>query len=201
MRVALSSFLLAAVLAAAGAAPASASSACLDLVGVRACVKTPGAFPKNDTACAGRDDTITEANLASARRATLCLLNVERARAGLTPLQGTPSLRRAATAFSKRMVRDRFFAHVGPSGDTMTQRIKRTSYLTGARNWSLGENIAFGGGALSTPAKIVDRWMGSPPHRVNILDGAFRHIGIGIAPGTPEGGDGGTYTTEFGSRR
>ena len=42
--------------------------------------------------------------------------------------------------------------------------------------------------------------MNSPPHRANILSSSFRSIGIGIAYGTPVGGGGGTYTTDFGRR-
>ena len=48
-------------------------------------------------------------------------------------------------------------------------------------------------------------WMASPGHRANILRGAFREIGIGIAPGAPMAGLAGdpavTYTNEFGTRR
>ena len=47
--------------------------------------------------------------------------------------------------------------------------------------------------------------MASPGHRANILRGAFREIGIGIAPGAPVAGLSGagavTYTNEFGARR
>ena len=42
--------------------------------------------------------------------------------------------------------------------------------------------------------------MNSPGHRANILSRSFRHIGIGIASGTPVGTGGGTYTTDFGRR-
>jgi uncharacterized protein YkwD len=47
----------------------------------------------------------------------------------------------------------------------------------------------------------VAAWMNSAPHRANILKPAFRVIGIGIRPGVPvsSGGQGATYTTDFGS--
>jgi uncharacterized protein YkwD len=47
-------------------------------------------------------------------------------------------------------------------------------------------------------------WMHSPGHRANILSRTFKEIGIGIARGAPESGQGGdaaTYTTDFGFRR
>src|SRR5437763_1411054 len=52
-----------------------------------------------------------------------------------------------------------------------------------------------------TPAQaIVNGWMNSPPHRANILHGAFRDIGIGIKLGAPGQGlsGGATYVTDFG---
>lgn len=201
MRVALLSLLAAVLVTAAFAAPANAALPCLELVGIKTCVKTPGAYPKSEEACPGRDTEVTAATLATARRATLCLLNVERAQRGLKPLQGSTTLRRAAVAYAKRMARDDFFAHVGPGGDTLRDRVKRTSYLSGARAWALGENIAYGGGARSTPAQVVASWMASPGHKRNVLDAGFDHIGIGIATGLPvAGGGGGTYVTDFGSR-
>jgi uncharacterized protein YkwD len=41
--------------------------------------------------------------------------------------------------------------------------------------------------------------MASPPHRRNVLNRRFRHVGIGIAPGTPFGETGATFTADFGS--
>jgi uncharacterized protein YkwD len=44
--------------------------------------------------------------------------------------------------------------------------------------------------------------MNSPGHRANILNSAFREIGIGVAYGAPVavGGPAATYATEFGAR-
>ena len=47
-------------------------------------------------------------------------------------------------------------------------------------NWSkLGENVGMG---LSTPI-IWDAFLNSAPHRANLLDPAFTHIGIGVVTG------------------
>lgn len=201
LRFALPALIAAATTLCTLATPADAALPCLDLVGTRTCATTPAAFPKSQAACAGRDTPVTAARLRAARRATLCLLNVERARRGLTPLRASSPLRRAATTYSGRMVRGRFFAHVSPRGDTLRDRVKRTSYLDGARAWTLGENLAWGGATRSTPASIVASWMRSPGHRRNVLDRAYAHVGVGVVTGTPKGGRGGTYTTHFGSRR
>jgi uncharacterized protein YkwD len=135
----------------------------------------------------------------TARLAVLCLLNARRAAAGLPALRQSRSLRTAAGHFATSMVRRSFFGHVSPGGSTLRARVAQTSYLSRTRSWSLGENIAYGAGTLGTPAAIVSAWMGSPPHRANILT-RFRDVGIGIARGLPTGGSGATFVTDFGAR-
>jgi uncharacterized protein YkwD len=144
-------------------------------------------------------------NIERVKTATLCLLNGERRSRGLAPLSANRQLGKAAQSFSANMVRAGFFDHVSPSGATLNSRVRAsTSYLRGRiRSWSLGENIAWGSGALATPAQIVTSWMRSEGHRRNILDGRFRHIGIGVvtgAPGEVQGQPAATYTTDFGHR-
>jgi len=151
-----------------------------------------GAAPASANArCAGADRA-APAHLVSAGRATLCLLNVARAH-GLAPLHSERLLARAAEAHSRAMVQGGFFAH-----GAFAARLR--PYTQGHAYW-IGENIAFGSGALGTPRAIVRAWMRSPLHRANILTARFRQIGVGIAPGTPDGASGATYTTDFGRRR
>jgi len=155
-------------------------------------------------ACSGAGAAPDGHNGAKMRRATLCLLNVQRRAHGLRALRENAKLRGAAARYSRLMVRQGFFDHVSPSGSTLQSRVTATHYLDGARSWSIGENIAYGTGPYATPRSIVRSWMHSPGHRANILNGTFRDIGIGIATGAPVQGrrdaDGGTYTTDFGYR-
>lgn len=155
--------------------------------------------------CANVDVTPTRGNLEVVRSAVLCLHNAERARHGLPRLSESARLRRAAERHSTHMVGAHFFDHTSPSGATMLVRIRRTGYMSGARGWSLGENIAWGSGWLATAAEIQRGWMKSPGHRANILKRSFRQIGIGIETGLPvrlsASQAGATYTTDFGYRR
>jgi uncharacterized protein YkwD len=149
------------------------------------------------SACASTSANPSPANLGQMSAAILCLLNAERQGKGLAPLNSNAALDRAAKAWARTMVSRRFFAH--ESGhSTPLSRIKRTGYIRG--NWSVGENIAWGSGALATPRAIVNGWMHSPGHRANILHGSFRDIGIGIRLGAPGRGlsGGATYVTDFG---
>src|SRR3954452_2966821 len=154
--------------------------------------------------CPGGDAVPTATNIVQARHATLCLLNHERRMHGLRRLRASHSLRTAANAYSWSMVRDDFFDHVSPGGSTLVGRVRKTAYLSSARGWALGENLAWGAGALATPRQTVRAWMPSAGHRHNILTGRFREIGIGIAPGAPvrlpDGMPAATYTTDFGAR-
>jgi len=150
--------------------------------------------------CSAANATAAKASKRALVRATLCVLNAERARHRLRPLRLNHKLSRAAQRHSRAMARKRFFSHNSLGGASFVDRIRRTGYLAGARSWTVGENIAYGSGRRSTPRSIGSAWMNSPPHRANILSGSFHAIGIGIASGTPVGGGGGTYTTDFGRR-
>ncbi|MEA2155693.1 MAG: hypothetical protein QOE11_1833 [Solirubrobacteraceae bacterium] len=145
----------------------------------------------------------TAANGAQVRAATLCLINVERASRGLRAVRADSQLRSVAQRYSRDMVSHRFFAHVGYDGSTLRSRISgATHYLSRVSRWSLGENLYWGSGELSTPQQSVQAWMHSPGHRRNLLDKTFRDVGIGIAIGAPEdvqGSPSATYTTEYGT--
>ncbi|MDA0181156.1 CAP domain-containing protein [Solirubrobacter phytolaccae] len=147
-------------------------------------------------ACKGAD-TVPSAT-SHETHATLCLLNEQRRAHGLRPLRLDGKLNRAARGHAQDMVAKRYFAHESRNGATFATRIKRTGWTKARRSYSMGENIAWGGGSLATPREIVKSWMNSAGHRANILDRGFRYIGIGIAAATPEGGAGATYATDFG---
>lgn len=145
--------------------------------------------------CRGAGVVPSAARMAQTREATLCLLNVERRRYGLRALKPSMKLRQASERHSIGMVRSHTFQH----GDFMG-RIEQTGYLASAAVWTVGENLAWGGGTVAAPASIVDMWMHSPGHRANILSRGYREVGIGIVNGTPNGVPGSTYTTDFGRR-
>jgi uncharacterized protein YkwD len=48
-----------------------------------------------------------------------------------------------------------------------------------AGTWSMGENLLMAGGGTNGYS-AEDMWMGSPPHRANILNGAFNRVGVGV---------------------
>ncbi len=57
----------------------------------------------------------------------------------------------------------------------------------------IGENLATN---ISDPETLVNAWMNSPAHRVNILNPTFTDIGVATVPGV-FGGTAGSYTVEY----
>jgi uncharacterized protein YkwD len=167
---------------------------------VAALAAPAGAHASAQTApCAGADLVPDAGNLAQVGQATLCLLNDERAAAGLRPLSYSAALTQPSAAYSTRMVSENFFAHESPDGSTLESRLAAARYIAPDGDWFVGENLAWGQGNLATARSIAIAWMNSPGHRHNILEPEFTEVGIGIVPGTP--GDptwGATYTTDFG---
>jgi uncharacterized protein YkwD len=154
--------------------------------------------PAAAAGCSGADANPASTNLKVVKRATICLLNVERRKHGIKKLRTNGRLSLASQRHSNDMARRNYFAHGNFVG-----RIKRARYLKGAGSWSVGENIAWGSGELASPREIVRAWMNSPPHRHNILHRKFREIGIGVTRGVPVRANyqGATYATDFGRRK
>ena len=174
------------------------------LVAVAAAAVTPTPTASAAT-CAGADTVPSAGSVAEVRSATLCLLNAERTQRGRRPLRSNAGLALAGRRHAKDMVRRRYFAHASRSGAGFDDRIKAAGYLRGARAATIGENLGWGSGSLSTPRSMVRSWMASPGHRANMLRPAFREIRIGIAHGAPvpsigPGGPALTYANEFGTR-
>jgi uncharacterized protein YkwD len=152
--------------------------------------------------CPDADLEAAPGNLNRIRDAIVCLHNEIRAERRLPLLREHARLRKAAAGHSRKMVSDRFFEHTTPDGVTMVDRILRARYVRRDQGWALGENLAWGTGALGTPRGAVDAWMDSPGHRANILKRTYRELGVGVVLGVPvSNAAGATYTVDFGVRR
>jgi len=133
--------------------------------------------------------------------ALLSAVNFQRLLAGARPLQADKLLARAARGHSRDMVAKHYFAHTSPTGSSLRSRVQHTGWTRFRPTWALAENLAWGTGQLATASGIVNAWMQSPEHRVNLLRKDLRRAGFGVVPGTPNaGGDGVTVTLDLGSR-
>ena len=75
-------------------------------------------------------------------------------------------LQRAAELHSLDMAKRKYFEHGDPDGVQPDARIVHAGYPP----ILVGENLAWGELAQSTPANIVSLWMKSPGHRANVLE-------------------------------
>jgi uncharacterized protein YkwD len=61
-----------------------------------------------------------------------------------------------------------------------------------------GENLAWGAGPAGGPATMIEEWLNSPRHRLNLLLPEFTRVGVGGAVGTFDGrGDATVVTVDF----
>jgi uncharacterized protein YkwD len=152
--------------------------------------------------CENDSMAIDAGTRASAEAATVCVLNKVRRRNGRRSLKQNSQLYSSAQAHATDMVQKQYFSHTSASGRSSTARIKSTGYLSGVSTWQVGENIAWGSGAFSTPRAIVQSWMNSAGHRRNIMERSYREAGLAIVVGAPEqvGLSAGTYAHNFGQR-
>jgi uncharacterized protein YkwD len=131
----------------------------------------------------------------------LCLHNQIRQQHNLPLLKDNGKLRKAAVGHSGDMVDEGYFDHTTPDGSSFVDRIIGSGYVKRNDTWTLGENLAWGTGDLSTPSGVMNSWMNSPGHKANILKRAYREVGIGIKLGVPSDGTvGATYTLDFGAK-
>ena len=105
-------------------------------------------------------------------------MNRERVARGLNPLHLNERLTLAATDRMRDMFEKHYFDHTSPDGIDPFSWIDKRGY----RYMEAGENLAVG---YPTATDIVDGWMKSPAHRVNVLNKHFDDVGVAIMPGSP----------------
>ncbi|MFI9204127.1 CAP domain-containing protein [Streptomyces sp. NPDC053048] len=101
------------------------------------------------------------------------MVNAERARHGCSPVTVNAKLQAAAQGHSDDMAARDYYDHTSPEGRGPGDRISAAGY-----RWSTyGENI------FKSPKDArtaMDGWMKSPGHRSNILNCAFKEMGVGV---------------------
>ncbi|MDF2679355.1 MAG: hypothetical protein K0R47_545 [Brevibacillus sp.] len=104
------------------------------------------------------------------------LVNQERAKAGLKPVELDASLNKVAQAKAVDMSNNNYFDHTSPTYGSPFDMMKQfgVSYMTA------GENIAMG---QRTADEVMKQWMNSEGHRQNIMNPSFTKIGVGYVNG------------------
>jgi alpha-tubulin suppressor-like RCC1 family protein/uncharacterized protein YkwD len=141
----------------------------------------------------------------TAEAAVLCLINEQRAAAGVSPLTLNLRLRAAARQHANDARTIKWWAGGGPKVhtnpvtlSTPQDRIRDAGYCRGGEeavppnencysSWYQG-GPEFQGG--TKPQAAVDWWMNSSGHRNTLLDPAFTETGVAVVLGTSETGPG-----------
>ena len=88
------------------------------------------------------------------------------------PLSPHGSLRGSARGHSRDMATRDYFDHTSPEGKGPSNRAMEAGY----QGSFVGENIAAG---QTDPTRVVQAWMESPGHCLNIMDPRYRVLGVG----------------------
>ncbi|WP_315168049.1 CAP domain-containing protein [Metaclostridioides mangenotii] len=134
----------------------------------------------------GNNNESQAGNFSAQQKEVVDLVNVERSKAGLSPLTLDSEISSVATKKSQDMIDNNYFDHNSPTYGSPFDMMKKfgISYKTA------GENIAMG---QKSPKEVVNAWMNSEGHRKNILNANFSKIGIGVA----QKGNGAIYWTQM----
>nr|WP_317359541.1 stalk domain-containing protein [uncultured Tyzzerella sp.] len=110
---------------------------------------------------------LTEQDIRAMEEEVVRLVNEERAKYGLQPLEISEKLMKTAREKSEDMLNNDYYSHTNLNGYNM------------ARELNVSENIAFGGNAK----QAMDGWKNSSEgyFTINILDPNARYIGVGYA--------------------
>jgi uncharacterized protein YkwD len=135
------------------------------------------AYLAPDAACPGEDDAAAAVDAQT--RTMVCLLNYARERRGLPALPVSPALDRSALLKAQDIVRCRDFSHTA-CGKSDIAPFAAVGYIGVA--WKVGENLAWGGGALAAPVRALDGWLNSPPHREALFEDDWTEQGVAVLP-------------------
>jgi uncharacterized protein YkwD len=119
-------------------------------------------------------------NQGSAEATLWQLLNGARVNNGLAPLQSHGTLVSLARWRSSDMLAKDYFSHTIAGCGCLVYPYYDGNGLS--YDWA-GENIGWNSGLDDSysPVRVHEKFMASPGHRVNVLDGRFTHGGIGAA--------------------
>ncbi len=110
------------------------------------------------------------------------LVNEERQKKGLAPLEYDKTAYEAARYHSMDMAKRDYFSHTSPEGEDFVKRLEKFGFrfmnVTGA------ENLAKNRGVTDPVAVALRGWLQSQGHYANIMNPEFQYgaIGAGVTP-------------------
>jgi uncharacterized protein YkwD len=131
-------------------------------------------------------------------------INAFRHSHGIRPLRLSGALTAAARQHSTEMALRGYFSHSSADGSSFDRRIARYYPVGHSRFWAVGENLLWSSPTVDAGGAL-QMWKDSPPHRQNLLNPAWREIGLSAvhvasAPGAYGGHEVTIMTADFGVR-
>ena len=103
------------------------------------------------------------------------IFNAYRVQNGKSASRPSAALNRAANAHARDMAANNFMGHTSSNGDKVRDRARKQGY----RACWIAENVAKGQGSAN---EVMAQWMGSPPHRKNMLNSKSVEYGLARGP-------------------
>lgn len=134
--------------------------------------------------------TVPEADPMAWEKEMLSLVNAERERLGIAPVEPSTDLTEIAALRASEMSELNYFSHTSPNYGNPSQFAKYYGYKK-----SISENIHHG--TSSTPQQVFDLWLNSTTgHRENMLNLKWKYIGIGTTERFEYNSDGSIKSTD-----
>ena len=110
-----------------------------------------------------------------AENSMLTLVNIERQKNNLPPLESNSALKELARLYARDMFARGYFSHYNPEGQSPFDRMQQAkiTFIAAGENLALAPNVILAHQGL----------MNSPGHRANILSPDFSRVGIGVIDG------------------
>lgn len=132
-----------------------------------------GTVNSGSTTTTETTSSASSANVATAEKNAVELMNADRRANGLSDLKVSSAVTAVARSHAQDMVNRKFFSHSNPDGKTPSDRLK----AAGISYSAVGENIA-----ENTSVQAAETaFMNSSGHRANILNSKYTTVGIGVA--------------------
>ena len=142
---------------------------------------TGSAVSRAAPGCAHADDTRAQASLSELAKATVCLINRERADRDKHRLDDNAKLRTAAKGHTETMLKKDCFKHRCPDEPSLDRRLRKSGYLRHAVSWRYAEDI----GCALRPRRMVELFMRDKFNRRNLINAKYRDVGVGTGRGVP----------------
>ena len=120
------------------------------------------------------EETLTEEQIRVMEEEVIRLVNEERAKYGLQPLEISEKLMETSREKAEDMSDNKYFSHISPKYGKATNILNSKGINFG---W-FGENIAKG---QTTANEVIEAWMNSQGHKENILSSNAKYIGVGVS--------------------